>query len=83
MNDSEQYYPLIRCEKCNKETRHCYVRLDRRIFQCVEGRKGVSGIEDAEMDESTALYANIYSCKDCGEERGYGNCRPYLVDEVL
>lgn len=67
------YNPLIGCAACKKDTRHMFVRLERRTYQCVEERRKVSVLERERMEKSSALDSLIHKCVVCGTERGYGN----------
>jgi hypothetical protein len=67
------YYPLLDCEGCKKLTRHCFVKTERRTYQCVEDRQGMSKAERNRLEKQAQFDALIYACVECGTQRGYGN----------
>jgi Zn ribbon nucleic-acid-binding protein len=69
----KKYIPLIACEKCKTLTRHEFWRHEKRMFECVEERRGLSVADRKRLEEESIMWALIHKCKDCGTERGYGN----------
>jgi hypothetical protein len=71
--ENETYQPALYCEQCKRLTRHHFVRTDRRSYQCVEDRQGVSKSERKRLEKQGQFDALIYRCGLCGAERGWGN----------
>lgn len=70
---NEIYQPVLDCEQCKRLTRHSFTRTERRSYQCVEERQGVSKSERKRLERLGEFDALIYKCGLCGTERGYGN----------
>jgi hypothetical protein len=84
MTEGLAYHPLIKCDTCEKDTRHYFVRQEDRIFQCIEERRGLRSEDRKRLDQSAGFFLLIHRCEVCGAERGYGNRTKDLPgDEVV
>jgi hypothetical protein len=79
----EKYVPLIACDKCKTSTRHLFVRTEKRTFQCIEERRGLSASEKKRLEAESVMWVLIHHCLKCGTERGYGNRDKDIWEDVI
>lgn len=79
----EKYVPLIGCDKCKIPTRHLFLKTEKRTFQCIEERRGLSASEKKRLEEESVMWALLHKCVRCGTVRGYGNIDKHPLEYIF
>jgi hypothetical protein len=67
------YYPLLGCDKCQRLTRHHFLRAENRIFKTSCEPTDLTDQERNNREHMNAMLLYLYGCGTCGTERGWGS----------